>query len=72
MHMVDMGRFLIIAGVVLAAIGFLFLMSDKLPLGKLPGDFHFGKDNFRIHIPVTTCILISVVLTLIVNFFSRR
>ncbi len=72
MYMIDMGRFLIIAGVALAAIGFLFLMSDKLPLGRLPGDFHFGKDNFRIYIPVTTCILISVILTLIVNFFSRR
>ena len=72
MHWVDMGRFLIIAGVAIAAIGCLFLMADKLPIGRLPGDFSFGKNNFKIYIPVTTCILISILLTLIVNFFSRK
>jgi len=72
MQWVDMGRFLIVAGVAIAAIGCLFLMADKLPIGRLPGDFSFGKNNFRIYIPVSTCILISILLTLIVNFFSRK
>ncbi|MBN1575618.1 MAG: DUF2905 domain-containing protein, partial [Chitinispirillaceae bacterium] len=42
------------------------------PLGRLPGDFHFGNGRFKIYIPLATSILISVVLTLILNFFSRR
>ena len=72
MNWMDMGRFLIIAGVALAVIGCLFLMADKLPLGRLPGDINFGKNNFRISIPITTCILLSILITLIVNFFSRK
>jgi hypothetical protein len=72
MHWVELGRFLIIVGIALAVIGCLFLMVDKIPLGRLPGDLNFGKNNFRVSIPITTCILISVLLTLIVNFFSRK
>lgn len=72
MQWIDLGRFLIIAGIALAVIGCLFLLMDKFPLGRLPGDFQFGKNNVRVHIPVTTCVLISIVLTLIVNFFSRK
>lgn len=70
--MEEMGRFLIVAGVAIAALGCIFLMADKLPFGRLPGDIHFGKSSFRIYIPITTCILISILLTLIVNFFSRK
>jgi hypothetical protein len=72
MQWMDIGRFLIIVGIVITVLGFLFLISDKFPLGKLPGDFNFGKNTFRISIPITTCILVSIILTLIVNFFSRR
>ncbi len=72
MQWMDIGRFLIIVGIVITVLGFLFLISDKLPLGKLPGDINIGKNNFRISIPVTTCILVSIILTLIINFFSRR
>jgi len=72
MNWIDIGRFLLVAGIILAALGCLFLIADKIPLGKLPGDINIGKNNFRIHIPVTTCILLSIIVTLIVNFFSRR
>ena len=72
MQWMDIGRFLITVGIVITVLGFLFLVSDKLPLGKLPGDITIGKHNFRISIPVTTCILVSIILTLIINFFSRR
>ncbi len=72
MNWIEIGRFLIIVGVTVAVIGFLFLMADKLPLGKLPGDLHFGKNNFRIYIPITTCILLSIIITLIINFFSSK
>lgn len=72
MHLTETARFLIIAGVAIAAVGFLLLISDRLPLGRLPGDLKFGSGNFRIYIPVVTCVLLSVLITLVVNFFSRR
>lgn len=72
MNWSDLGRFLILAGVVLAGVGAIFMMSDKLPFGRLPGDLHFGKNNVQIFIPITTCILLSIIITLIVNFFSKR
>jgi len=67
-----MGRFLIITGIIIAFVGLIFLFSDKIPFGKLWGDLNFQKGNLRISIPLMTCILISIILTLIFNFFSRK
>ncbi|MBD3420003.1 MAG: DUF2905 family protein [Chitinivibrionales bacterium] len=72
MNWIETGKFLIIAGTVILVLGLLFVMSDHLQLGRLPGDIRFGNDRFRIYIPVATCILVSVIITLIVNFFSRK
>jgi hypothetical protein len=72
MNWMDVGRFLVIAGTVIVVVGVLFLVADKFPIGRLPGDFHFGFGKVRIYIPVATCILLSVIITLIVNFFSRK
>lgn len=68
----EVGRFLVIAGVVLVVLGALFLISDKLPLGKLPGDIQIGTSKFKIYIPIATSVLLSIVLTLILNFFARK
>jgi hypothetical protein len=68
----DMGKFLVIAGTVIIVLGIIFLMADKLPIGRLPGDFKFGGSKFQIYIPVATCIMLSIVITVIVNFFSRK
>lgn len=72
MNWVDSGRFLIIAGTVIVVIGFLFLLSDKIPIGKLPGDLQFGSGRFKVHIPIATSILVSVALTVVFNFFARK
>lgn len=72
MQFTEVGRFLITAGLVILAVGFLFLVADKLPIGRLPGDFNVEKNGFKIFIPITTCILVSVVITLIVNFLSSK
>jgi hypothetical protein len=72
MNWVETGRFLIVAGAVILVIGIVFTMGDKIPLGRLPGDFSFGGGRFKIYIPIATCVLLSVILTLIVNFFSRK
>ncbi|NLW33736.1 MAG: DUF2905 family protein [Fibrobacter sp.] len=72
MNWVEVGRFLIIAGTVILFIGVVFLLSDKLPLGRLPGDLQFGSGRFKIYIPIATSIIISIILTLILNFFTKR
>ena len=69
---IEVGRFLVIAGTVIVAVGVLFLLADKVPLGRLPGDFRFGNERVRIYIPIATCLLLSVIITLIVNFFSKK
>lgn len=72
MNWIDTGRFLIIAGAVILVVGILFVLSDKIPLGKLPGDLHFSSGRFKIYIPIATSILLSIVITIILNFFSKR
>jgi uncharacterized membrane protein len=72
MNWIEVGRFLIVAGTVLIVLGILFVMADKIPLGRLPGDLQIGTSKFKIYIPIATSVLLSVVLTLILNFFSKR
>ena len=71
MNWMELGRFLIIAGTVIIVIGLIFILSDKLPLGRLPGDIQFGNGKFKLYIPIATSVLISIVLTIIVNFFRK-
>ena len=68
-----MGKFLISAGVLLVIAGLLVEFGGKfLPLGHLPGDIHFTRGNTSFYFPIVTCIVISVVLSIILNFFSRH
>jgi Protein of unknown function (DUF2905) len=58
------GRGLIVAGIMLVLVGVLLVFFDKIPLlGKLPGDITIKKDNVQIFIPITTSILLSLLLT---------
>jgi DUF2905 family protein len=75
--MTDFGRMLVILGVVLvAAGGVLWLggaVGGKVPfLGRLPGDIHVERGNWSFYFPLTTSILLSIVLTLVLAFLSRR
>jgi len=72
MNWAEPGKFLIVAGTVIIVIGLLFVLSDKIPLGRLPGDFSIGSGRFKVYIPIATSIMLSVVLTIILNFFARR
>ena len=65
-----MGRLLIIIGLVIAAIGLLITLG--LPLGRLPGDITWRRDNFTFSFPLATSILVSIVLTLLLTFLMRR
>ena len=61
-----MGRILIVIGIILIIVGLAFLFADKIPfLGKLPGDIYIKKENFSFYFPVTTSIVISIILTII-------
>jgi hypothetical protein len=72
MNWVESGRFLIVAGTVIIVIGLFFMLADKIPLGRLPGDLQLGSGRFRVYIPIATLVLLSVALTIVMNFFSRR
>jgi p-aminobenzoyl-glutamate transporter AbgT len=70
--MSDFGRFLVIIGVATALVGF-FLWSGLAPkwLGRLSGDIRIERGNFSLYFPIVTCIVISVILTLIFSLFRR-
>lgn len=69
------GWFLIAAGFVIAGVGVIWLIAPSIPwLGKLPGDIAVERENFKFYFPIVTCILLSVLLTVImwlVRFFSK-
>lgn len=66
------GKFLILAGVFLILFGLLFIFWERIPfLGKLPGDLMIQRGSFRLFIPVVTCIIISLVLTILINIVLR-
>jgi formate hydrogenlyase subunit 3/multisubunit Na+/H+ antiporter MnhD subunit len=67
------GKVLIILGIILIAIGGLFMFGNKIPfIGKLPGDIVVHKKNFHFYFPLTTSIIISIILSLIMWLLSRR
>jgi hypothetical protein len=69
----SLGKFLIMGGVILLLVGGLFLLVGKIsPLGRLPGDIYFQKGNFKFYFPLITCLLLSLLFTLIINLFLRR
>ena len=70
------GRFLVAAGLILAAIGLLLVIAPQVPgldrLGRLPGDIFVQRGNTTIFIPIVTSIVLSLALTIILNLFIRR
>ena len=69
----EIGKTIIIFGVVLIAIGLILTFMPKVPfLGKLPGDFLFKKDGFTFYFPLATSIILSILLTILLNIFLRK
>jgi len=70
----QIGRFLIIAGLALVALGVLFVVLNKLniPLGHLPGDLTWRGRNTTVYFPVVTCILLSLLATVLLWLFGRH
>ena len=68
----DLGRFLLLIGVVLVIVGGLAVLGVRLPFGRLPGDIAITGDRGGIYIPLGTMLVVSLLLTLIFNVFLRR
>lgn len=68
-----LGRLLIVAGIVLLVAGIWISLGWKVPfrLGRLPGDIHFRSGNTAVYFPIVTCVLLSVILTLVLSLFRR-
>lgn len=68
-----LGKMLILLGVFIILIGLFLVLGDRIPwLGRLPGDIIIRKKNFTFYFPLATSILVSIILTLIFTFLSRK
>ncbi len=71
----QMGKLLVIAGLILMGVGLLMILMANFSFfkfGKLPGDIYVKRDNFTFYFPLTTSILLSLLLTLIFSLLSRK
>jgi hypothetical protein len=72
MLMTEIGKLLLILGIILSIMGLIFIFGSKVPgLGRLPGDIFIKKGNITFFFPIVTCILISIIVTLILSLFRR-
>jgi membrane protein implicated in regulation of membrane protease activity len=68
----ELGKFLVIAGLLLAAVGALLWSGiGRGWIGRLPGDISYSRGNFHFYFPVVTCLLLSVILTLLLWLFRK-
>ena len=68
------GKWLIAAGIAITLLGVLVIVLGRFGLFKLPGDLEFGSRNWRIYFPIASCIILSIILTLIlwlISYFRR-
>lgn len=71
--MMEFGRTIIFIGLALVLAGFLVVLLGKFShLGRLPGDIFIKKGNFTFYFPLATCILLSLIFSVIVFFMSRK
>ena len=69
----SLGRFLVIFGLLIVGVGLLLLVAPKIPrLGRLPGDIIIRRENFTFYFPLVTCLLVSIVLSLIAWIFQGK
>ena len=69
------GKYIIIIGIIIILIGIVIMFKDSIPilryLGRLPGDIHVKKENFSFHFPIVTCIIVSIIISLILYLAGR-
>jgi len=69
--MAPLGRILISVGILLVLVGLILNFCPSLRLGHLPGDIYIKRGNFSFYFPLTTCIILSIVLTLLIHLFRK-
>lgn len=68
----SIGKILIIVGAVIILIGIVVLYANRIPyIGRLPGDIYIKRDNFAFYFPLTTCILISIIIYIILKILGK-
>ena len=66
------GNMLIIVSIIFIFLGIIMAVGPNIPwIGKLPGDISIQRENFSFYFPLTTCIIISIILTLLFYFFRK-
>jgi formate hydrogenlyase subunit 3/multisubunit Na+/H+ antiporter MnhD subunit len=65
----SVGKVLVVVGLAIAGVGLLVMLG--VPVGRLPGDFYVRRDNFSFYFPLTTSIILSIILTLVLAYFRR-
>jgi hypothetical protein len=70
--MAGLGKIFVLVGVVLVVFGLILYLGGKIPwLGRLPGDIYVERERFTFYFPLATCLIISVIITLVLYFFRR-
>ncbi len=67
----NLGTMLLVMGLAIAALGALILLGGRIGLGRLPGDLRFGGEGWGCFVPITTSLVLSLLLTLILNLIWR-
>jgi len=69
----EFGKILIFIGLLLAIVGFVLILGNKIPfIGRLPGDIAVERKNYSFYFPVSTCILISAIISFVLWLFSKK
>jgi hypothetical protein len=66
------GRWLIVMGITFLLVGVTLIAADRLGLGRLPGDLVVRRPSFTLHVPIATSLVLSVVLTIVLNLLLRK
>ncbi len=69
--MESLGKIIITIGAIILIIGLVITYGSKIGIGRLPGDIYIDKGNFKFYFPITTSIIISIILSIIARFFKR-
>jgi hypothetical protein len=71
--MIGLGKVLIVVGILLFLIGLLFIFKIQIPfLGKLPGDISIKGENYQFYFPITTSIILSIIISFLLYLFSSK
>jgi len=69
----ELGKSIITIGIVLIVVGIIMTVAGKIPgVGKLPGDIFIKKENFSFYFPLTTCILLSIIVSAMIYFLGKK